>query len=218
MIEAGFPVNLFAAVAGLAALLATLAIWAPRRTAVRMTAVVLTALLLPKLAKGKDPRIISQASLAHRPAFIDFDNLAGTEGYGKQKFYGQSKLANLMFALELDRRLRAANSPITSLACHPGVAKTELARDTAGSWLFMPIVGMLLNSAKQGALPALQAATDPAAQGGGYYGPYGLLEAVGGTSGRAIATETARDPLLAARLWEVSKDMTGIDPGLDSAT
>ena len=82
----------------------------------------------------------------------------------------------------------------------------------------MPIFGPLLNTAKQGALPALQAATDPAAQGGDYYGPYGFMEATGGSSGRAVATATARDPLLAARLWEISKDMTGVDPGLAPAT
>mgnify|MGYP000439278858 CR=1 FL=1 len=178
----------------------------------------LTGLLLDKLAKGKDPRVVHQASLAHRPAIIEFDNLSGERDYALNKFYGRSKLANLMFAIELDRRLRAAGSPIKSLACHPGVAKTELARDAKGSWFYMPLVGWLLNTAKQGALPTLQAATDPQAQGGEYYGPYGLLEASGATSGRAVATETARDPLLAARLWEVSKDMTGIDPGLAPAT
>ena len=178
----------------------------------------LTSLLLPALAKGKDPRVVCQASLAHRPARIDFDNLDGTRDYGKQKFYGQSKLANLMFALELDRRLRAKGSPISAIACHPGVAKTELARDATGSRIYMPLVGWLLNTARQGALPALQAATDPAAQGGDYYGPYGFMEATGATSGRAIATKTARDPLLAARLWETSVEMTGIDPALPPAT
>ena len=177
----------------------------------------LTALLLPALAKGKSPRVVSQSSLAHRPSIIDFDNLSGERDYGKQKFYGRSKLANLVFALELNRRLRAANSAIESLACHPGVAKTELARDAAGSWLYMPLVGLLLNSAREGALPALQAATDPAADGGDYYGPYGLMEAVGKTSGRAVATQTAHDPLIGARLWDVSVELTGIDPGLAPA-
>lgn len=177
----------------------------------------LTGLLLDKLAKGKDPRVVHQASLAHRPAIIDFDNLSGERDYARQRFYGRSKLANLMFAIELDRRLRAAGSPIKSIACHPGIARTELARDAAGAWFYMPLVGWLLNTAKQGALPTLQAATDPAVQGGEYLGPYGLLEASGARSGRAVATKTARDPLPAARLWEVSMDMTGIDPGLAPA-
>ena len=122
-----------------------------------------------------------------------------------------------MFALELGRRLRAAGSPISSIACHPGVAKTELTRQVGWAKLVMPVAAPLLNTAKQGALPALQAATDPDAQGGDYYGPYGFMEATGATSGRAVATATARDPLLATRLWEVSKDMTGIDPGLPPA-
>lgn len=178
----------------------------------------LASLLLPKLAKGTDPRVVVQSSIAHRPASIDFENLSGEHDYARQKFYGQSKLANLMFALELDRRLRAAGSPISSIACHPGVAKTELTRQVTWAKWVMPVAAPLLNTAKQGALPALQAATDPAAQGGDYYGPYGFMEARGATSGRAVATATARDPLLAARLWETSKDMTGVDPGLKPAT
>ena len=178
----------------------------------------LATLLLPALAKGKDPRVVVQSSIAHRPASIQFDNLSGERDYALQKFYGQSKLANLMFALELDRRLRAAGSPIASIACHPGVAKTELTRQVGWAKLIMPIAATLLNTAKQGALPALQAATDPSAQGGDYYGPYGFMEATGGSSGRAMATATARDPLLAARLWEISKDMTGVDPRLAPAT
>ena len=177
----------------------------------------LTSLLLPVLAKGRTPRVVTQSSLAHRPAIIDFDNLTGERDYGRQKFYGRSKLANLVFALQLNRRLRAANSPVESLACHPGVAKTELARDAAGSWLYMPLVGLLLNSARAGALPALQAATDPKADGGDYFGSYGFLEAVGKTAGRAVATQTAHDPLIGARLWDVSIEMTGIDPGLPPA-
>ena len=178
----------------------------------------LATLLLHALAKGKDPRVVVQSSIAHRPASIQFDNLSGERDYALQKFYGQSKLANLMFALELDRRLRAAGSPIASIACHPGVAKTELTRQVGWAKIVMPIFGPLLNTAKQGALPALQAATDPSAQGGDYYGPYGFMEATGGSSGRAMATATARDPLLAARLWEISKDMTGVDPRLAPAT
>ena len=178
----------------------------------------LATLLLPALAKGKDPRVVVQSSIAHRPASIQFDNLSGERDYALQKFYGQSKLANLMFALELDRRLRAKGSPIASIACHPGVAKTELTRQVGWAKIVMPIFGPLLNTAKQGALPALQAATDPSAQGGDYYGPYGFMEATGGSSGRAMATATARDPLLAARLWEISKDMTGVDPRLAPAT
>lgn len=177
-----------------------------------------TSLLLDKLAADGGARTVSQSSLAHRGAEIDFDNLDAAKGYGRTKFYGQSKLANLLFALELDRRLRAANSPVVSIACHPGIAQTELTRHlgVVGN-LFGSLVGLVLNSSEQGALPALQSATDPDAKGGDYYGPYGLREMSGRTSGRAIASKTARDSQLAQRLWEKSIELTGIDPGLEPA-
>lgn len=178
----------------------------------------LTSLLLDKLAADGGARIVSQASLAHRGAEIDFDNLDAHMGYGRTKFYGQSKLANLLFAFELDRRLRAANSPVVSLACHPGIAQTEITRHLGvfGN-VFGSLIGTVLNTAEQGALPALQAAADPEAHGGDYYGPYGFREMSGRTSGRAIASKTAHDPLLAARLWARSVELTGIDPELAPA-
>lgn len=178
-----------------------------------------TSLLLDKLAADGGARVVSQSSLAHRGAEIDFDNLDARNGYGRTKFYGQSKLANLLFALELDRRLRAASSPVVSLACHPGIAQTELTRHLGvlGN-LFGSVVGAVLNTSEAGALPALQAATDPEAGGGDYFGPYGLREMSGRASGRAIASKTAQDPLLAARLWAKSVELTGIDPGLAPAS
>ncbi|MXO63500.1 SDR family NAD(P)-dependent oxidoreductase [Altererythrobacter oceanensis] len=178
----------------------------------------LTGLLLGKLAADGGARVVSQSSIAHRGAKIDFDNLDGSRGYVRTQFYGQSKLANLLFALELDRRLRAAGSPVVSIACHPGVAQSELTRHMGVlGKIFGPAVGIFLNTSAQGALPALQAATDPAAEGGDYYGPYGLREMSGNTSGAAYATPTARDPLLAARLWAKSVELTGVDPGLPPA-
>ncbi|OBX20436.1 oxidoreductase [Erythrobacter sp. QSSC1-22B] len=177
-----------------------------------------TSLLLGKLAADGRARVVNQSSLAHRGAAIDFDNLDARKGYGRTKFYGQSKLANLLFTFEFDRRLRAANSPVVSLACHPGIAQTEITRHMGvfGN-VFGSLVGTVLNTSEAGALPALQAATDPEAQGGDYFGPYGLREMSGRTSGRAIASKTAQDPLLAARLWEKSVELSGIDPGLAPA-
>ena len=84
--------------------------------------------------------------------------------------------------------------------------------------LFGSLVGTVLNTSEAGALPALQAATDPEAQGGDYFGPYGLREMSGRTSGRAIASKTAQDALLAARLWEKSVELSGIDPGLEPSS
>ncbi|KLE35203.1 oxidoreductase [Aurantiacibacter luteus] len=170
----------------------------------------LTLPLIAKLAEGQAPRVVVQSSIAHRRADIDFDNLDASQGYGRSKFYGQSKLANLLFALELDRRLRAASSPVAAIACHPGVAASELTRHLPGGALLKPLMAFALNTSEQGALPALQAATDPNAEGGDYYGPYGFREISGNTSARAHAMPRAHDEALAARLWTVSEEMTGV--------
>ncbi|WP_271077428.1 oxidoreductase [Aurantiacibacter sp. MUD61] len=170
-----------------------------------------TALLLGKLAENGGGRVVTQSSIAHKSGDIDFDNLDASNGYAKSPFYSQSKLANLLFALELDRRLRAANSPVASIACHPGVAASELTRHLKGGAFFQPIMKVVLNTSEQGALPALQAATDPNAEGGDYLGPRGLMEARGNTSGRAYKSERARDEALAKRLWEKSEELTGIN-------
>ena len=176
-----------------------------------------TSLLLDKLAEQDGARVVMQSSIAHKRGDIDFDNLDGSQGYDKNKFYSQSKLANLLFAEELNRRLRAKGSSTVSLACHPGVAATELMRHLKGEKMLSAIVGTVLNDAEQGALPALQAATDPEAQGGDYYGPYGLMEVRGNTSGRAVKSKNAQDEALAKRLWDKSIELTGVDPGLPPA-
>lgn len=176
-----------------------------------------TALLLGKLAEGEGGRVVMQSSIAHRRADIDFDNLDGSKGYDRQTFYGQSKLANLLFAKELDRRLRKAGSNVAALACHPGIAASELMRHVKGGKFMSSIVGTVLNTSEEGALPALQAATDPSAEGGDYYGPYGLMETRGKTSGRAVESKRAQDEDLARRLWDKSVELTGVDPGLPPA-
>ena len=178
-----------------------------------------TGLLLDKLAENGGGRVVSQSSLAHRGAALDFDNLDAAQGYSRNTFYGQSKLSNLLFAFELDRRLRAANSSVKSVAAHPGIAQTDLTRHmgVAGK-LFGPAIGLLLNSSEEGALPALQAATDPRVEGGEFFGPYGFREMSGTLSGPAVATKTAQDPLLAGRLWAKSIEFTGVDPDLQPAS
>lgn len=176
-----------------------------------------TSLLLDKLAQKAGARVVLQSSIAHKRGDIDFDNLDGSKGYGKSEFYSQSKLANLLFALELDRRLRAKGSGTSALASHPGVAATELMRHIKGEKLLSAIVGTVLNDAKQGALPALQATTDPDATGGDYCGPYGFMEIRGNVSGRAFLSEKAQNADLAKRLWDKSIELTGVDPGLAPA-
>ncbi|TCU41465.1 oxidoreductase [Rhizobium azibense] len=172
----------------------------------------LTTLLLPKLAETPGSRVVVTSSIAHLKGKIDWDDLDAEKSYNKSKRYGGSKLANALFFFELDRRLRAADSPVMAAGCHPGVASTRLGRHMGIAQLAGPIVGLLLNSADKGAWPALQAATGKV-EPGGYYGPTGF-GGIRGPSGEAKRAPDAQDPALAKRLWDVSIAMTGIDPGL----
>jgi len=182
----------------------------------------LTARLLPALQRaaeggGERPRVVTIASIAHKRGRIDFDDLQSAKSYSPNGAYRQSKLANLMLALELDRRLRAAGSRIMSVAAHPGVAQTplflraehrgieRLVRQGVGVF-----IGMFLNSAEQGALPTLFAATASEAESGGYYGPQGYEEMRGGDVGRAQIREQAQDKAAAARLWSECEQLTGV--------
>ena len=183
----------------------------------------LTALLLPALERAAaspsatNPRIVTVASIAHKTARIHFDDLQFRKPYSPRGAYGQSKLANLLLALELDRRLRARHSRILSVTAHPGLANTNIFK--VGS--FNPVeravrnlsgraIGLFLNSDTQGALPTLFAAIAPEAQSGGYYGPQGLAETRGGDVGPARIAPQARDPEAAARLWTICEDLSGI--------
>lgn len=176
----------------------------------------LTSLLLPKLAQTPGSRVVVTASLAHTRGNLAWDDLNAQKSYNRGLRYGDSKLANLLFVQELDRRLRAAGLPVTAIACHPGVAKTELGRHFGAFRFMFAAAGWFLNTAAMGAWPALQAATDPQAKPGGYYGSVGWRE-MRGVSGEATRTAMAQDPSLARRLWDLSVEMTGIDPGLAPA-
>ncbi len=174
----------------------------------------LTGLLLSMLRPSPDTRIVAVASLAHRSGQIRFEDPHWRAGYGPQKAYRQTKLAMLMFALELERRLRRAGRSERALAAHPGLALTDVFRrgDRAGA--FQQAVGRFLfalvgQSAARGALPTLYAATAPEARGGGYYGPGGLREARGAPKPARIFPQ-AGDEADAARLWAMSEAMTGV--------
>ncbi|SFV34675.1 NAD(P)-dependent dehydrogenase, short-chain alcohol dehydrogenase family [Devosia crocina] len=171
----------------------------------------LTAHLLPLLKKGKRPRVISLGSVAARNGAIDFADLQAERAYNPMKVYSQSKLACIMFAFELSRRSRQAGWGIESLAAHPGISRTDLIPNQASRWSFNGIMRhampFLFQPASQGALPTLYAATDPQAQDGGHYGPDGL----GGTRGYPTLErppERAQDIAVAARLWEISEQLT----------
>ena len=176
----------------------------------------LTSLLLPKLDGQPDARVVVTSSIAHRGAKIFFDDINAERRYRAQDRYGQSKLANLMFAFELDRRLRRARSSTIAVGCHPGIADTELVRHLPSLVRFaVPLFRPFFNSASQGAWPTLMAATVPGVEGGDYFGPTRRGETAG-PAGKAHATSAARDGALAAGLWDLSIEMTGIDPALPS--
>jgi NAD(P)-dependent dehydrogenase (short-subunit alcohol dehydrogenase family) len=172
----------------------------------------LTGLLAPLLRQAKAARVVSVSSLAHRQGDIDFDDLEWERSYKPWAAYSQSKLANLLFALELQRRARAAGSELTSLAAHPGFARTELMANGPGATAdsVSRVLGPLVSqSAAAGALPVLFAATSPEARGGDYYGPGGLME-MKGPPRRARISDRARDEALARRLWDESERLTGV--------
>jgi len=174
----------------------------------------LTSLLLGKLDEQPDARVVVTSSIVHRGAKIFFDDITAERRYRAQNRYGQSKLANLMFAFELDRRLRRARSSTIVVGCHPGIADTELARHLPSLVRFaVPVFRPFFNSASEGAWPTLMAATALGVEGGEYLGPTRRGETAG-PAGTAKASSVARDGALAARLWELSIVMTGIDPAL----
>lgn len=172
----------------------------------------LTGLLLPKLAQAPAGRVAITSSLAHKVKTFEFDDLGAKNGYSRGKVYGQSKLANILFLAELDRRLRAAGSPVIATGCHPGLAATELMRHSGVMRALNPLFKRIFNTPAMGAWPSLQAAVGPVTPGG-YYGPQNMGE-FRGPSGEAKRNTAARDPELARRLWEVSVEMTGVNPGI----
>ena len=172
----------------------------------------LTGLVIDMLEGRDDARVVTLSSGAHRIGRIAFENLSGERRYFRWRAYGQSKLANLLFALELDRRLRAAGSSVKSVAAHPGYASTNLqhAGPTRLDELLMIVPNKVIaQSDEMGALPTLYAATEPGIEGGTYVGPDGLAEQRGHPK-EVSPNAAARDEEVARRLWEVSEEMTGV--------
>jgi NAD(P)-dependent dehydrogenase (short-subunit alcohol dehydrogenase family) len=172
----------------------------------------LTTALLDKLEGREDARVVTLSSTAHKMGRINFDNLGGDRHYFRWNAYGQSKLANLLFALELDRRLRAAGSTVKSLAAHPGYAATNL--QSAGPPLVDRLVmkvgnALVAQSDEMGALPILYAATEPGLEGGTYVGPDSFREQRGHPT-IVQPNGRARDPETARRLWDVSERLTAV--------
>ena len=167
----------------------------------------LTSQLLPLLTAAEAPRIVTLSSIAHWSGQIDFEDINGeNKKYNKWGMYSQSKLANLLFALELDRRLKAAGSHIESLGSHPGYSATDLQRHSMAWRILNPLFGI---APVKGAAPTLYAATEEDALMHRYWGPVGSMEARGWT-GKANITERAADEDTARRLWELTEKTTGI--------
>lgn len=175
----------------------------------------LTGLLLPALLSTTGSRVVSVASLAHRTGTMYFNDLQFEKKYKPWAAYAQSKLSNILFALELDRRLKILSANVESLVVHPGLSDTQLGINGPGSKnKFLSVVAkvvspLICQSEEQGALPTLRAATDPAAKGGEYYGPRGFLE-WGGSPVKVHCTSEASDREVAAKLWKMSEDLTQV--------
>jgi NAD(P)-dependent dehydrogenase (short-subunit alcohol dehydrogenase family) len=181
----------------------------------------LTGRLLPVLLGRPGSRVVTVSSIVHRFGSIRLDDLNGEHGYGRWRAYSQSKLANALFTLELDRRLRAAGAGTISVGAHPGYSSTGLLHSgprLGGGGIFAHVMGLAGpftgQPASLGALPVLRAATDPRARGGDYYGPRGPGEGMGAPR-KVRYARTARDEQLAYRLWKASEVLTGVTfPGL----
>jgi NAD(P)-dependent dehydrogenase (short-subunit alcohol dehydrogenase family) len=166
----------------------------------------LTGLLLEQMLPVPGSRVVTVSSVGHRiRARVNFDDLQWERSYSRVRAYGQSKLANLMFTYELQRRLSGAGTTI-AVAAHPGFAATELMRHTPMAAVVTPLFSQ---NAAMGALPVLRAATDPGVLGGQYYGPGGFL-GLRGYPELAASSRRSHDAAVQRRLWAVSEDLTGV--------
>ena len=180
----------------------------------------LTGRLIEKLLAAEQPRVVTVSSMAHRAGKIDFNDLNWEHGYSRWPAYGRSKLANLLFTLELARRAEAAGTKLVAAAAHPGYSATNLQTagvdlGSAGTLLkpFMKVGNLIFaQSDAMGALPTLYAATAPGVRGDDYFGPDGIGEQRGHPK-RVGRTGRAADGAGARRLWEVSEELTGVGYG-----
>jgi NAD(P)-dependent dehydrogenase (short-subunit alcohol dehydrogenase family) len=174
----------------------------------------LTGLLIDLIQKTPGSRVVTVSSVEHYLAAIDFDNFmyANGEGFSRLKAYRRSKLSNLIFAYELQRRLDAENSSTISLAAHPGVTGTNMLNSVAYLWFLKPTIPLakrIFQSPAKGALPLIRAAVDPNAEGGQFYGPDGLLQ-FGGDPVVVSSSKASLDRENGRMLWKTAQELTGI--------
>lgn len=171
----------------------------------------LTGLLIDLLLQTPNSRIVNVSSNAHKSGDMDFDNLQyeNGQGYSRMDAYGRSKLANLLFTYELQRRMNAIGADTIATAAHPGLTNTRLADHFPGMKILRPLLGFLIQKPAMGALPSIRAAVDPEADGGAYYGPNGSGE----TDGHPVVVQSSKashNQADAQRLWDVSEELTGV--------
>jgi len=179
----------------------------------------LTGLLMPALLTRRDARVVTVSAGYHKRGSIHFDDLSGAGSYTPLAFYAQSKLANVLFGLELDRRLRASGAAVRSIVAHPGYAVTNLqtAGPTGTARLLFRLGNLVIaQSAEAGALSQLYAATDPDVEGGQFIGPGRFKESRGYPTVVQPAA-AASDRAIADRLWRLSEELTGVSFGLPKA-
>jgi NAD(P)-dependent dehydrogenase (short-subunit alcohol dehydrogenase family) len=171
----------------------------------------LTGLLLPFLERGNQPRVVTLSSIAHRGGTIDFSNLDGSKGYKAMKFYCQSKLANLLFAKELDDRLKRNGYKTISLAAHPGISNTNLFRigKETTPWYIKPLMKLAGQPAEKGALPTIMAATDKQLVGGEFIGPDGVGNRKGNPTIEVPRKNVYHQETM-KKLWDVSEQLTSV--------
>ena len=166
----------------------------------------LTGLLMDQLRQSPNARVVTVSSIYHRRGRIDFDNLNSEHSYSKTRAYAQSKLANLLFTFELQRRSQAAGANTIAAAAHPGWTATNLQQNAA---LFRVLNPFFAQKPWSGARPTLYAATAPDVQSGDCFGPDRRFELVGGPT-RVKAVKRAHDEQVASRLWQISTELTGV--------
>ncbi len=167
----------------------------------------LTAQLWPLLARAGGARVVNVSSMAHKFGKIDFDNLNAEKGYKAWPAYGQSKLANLLFTYELGRRAASANADVVVAASHPGWTATNLQKDAGFIGVLNPIFAM---KPRDGAMPSLMAAAAAGVETGQYFGPKSLME-WNGAPGLVKSNKKSHDLAVAAKLWERSEELTGVE-------
>ncbi len=174
----------------------------------------LTGLLIERILATPGARVVNVSSNAHNWGEMDFDNLMYTNGqsYTPSAAYGRSKLANLLFTYELQRRFESTSADAIATAAHPGISNTNLASHMQDRFIFrllIPLMGLFMQPAAMGALPTLRAAVDPQAKGGDYFGPGGMRE-MRGNPVLVTSNNASHNLTDAQKLWAVSEELTGV--------